>query len=83
MGKGDIVAELRDVWGRPAGNGVIRSDYEGIVLGRSHGVFFYAGQPILTMAVRDDDGEYFSIPKPAIIFDNSSISSICNYDYRL
>jgi hypothetical protein len=34
---------------------VIRSGYEGIVLGRSHGVFFYPGQPILVMAVRDDD----------------------------
>jgi len=55
VGKGDVVAEMRDVWGRPVGNGVIRSSYEGIVLGRTHGVYFYPGQPILTMAVRDGD----------------------------
>jgi predicted deacylase len=53
VGKGDVVAEMRDIWGRPVGNGVIRSSQEGIVLGRSHGIYFYPGQPILTMAVRD------------------------------
>lgn len=63
VGKGDIVAELRDVWGRPTGNGVIRSGYEGIVLGRSHGVFFYPGEPILIMAVRDDDASIAPYPK--------------------
>ncbi len=55
VGKGDVVAEIRDVWGRPVGNGVIRSSHEGIVLGRTHGVYLYPGQPILTMAVRDGD----------------------------
>ena len=50
-----VVAEMLDVWGRPVGNGVIRSSHEGIVLGRTHGVYFYPGQPILTMAVRDGD----------------------------
>ena len=55
VGKGDVVAEMRDVWGRPVGNGVIRSSHEGIVLGRAHGVYLYPGQPIMTMAVRDGD----------------------------
>jgi predicted deacylase len=55
VGKGDVVAEMRDVWGRPVGNGVIRSSHEGLVLGRSNGVYFYPGQPIMTMAVRDGD----------------------------
>jgi predicted deacylase len=63
VGKGDIVAELRDVWGRPTGNGVIRSGYEGLVLGRSHGVFFYPGQPILVMAVRDDEANVAPYPQ--------------------
>lgn len=63
VGKGDVVAELRDVWGRPTGNGFIRSGYEGIVLGRSHGVFFYPGQPIYVMAVRDDDASIAPYPK--------------------
>jgi predicted deacylase len=55
VGKGEVVAEIRDVWGRPVGNGVLRSAYDGIVLGRAHGVFRYPGQPIMTMAVRDGD----------------------------
>jgi hypothetical protein len=63
VGKGDVVAELRDVWGRATGNGVIRSGHEGIVLGRSHGVFFYPGQPILVMAVRDDDASIAPYPR--------------------
>ena len=63
VGKGDVVAELKDVWGRPTGNGVIRSGHEGIVLGRSHGVFFYPGQPILVMAVRDDEASIAPYPQ--------------------
>ena len=62
VGKGDVVAEMWDIWGRPVGNGVIRSSQEGIVLGRAHGVYFYPGQPILTMAVRD--GGSLTAPYP-------------------
>ncbi len=52
--KGDPVAETRDVWGRPHNSGVIRSEYEGFVIGREHGIYFYPGNPILNMAVKDD-----------------------------
>jgi uncharacterized protein len=52
--KGQPVAEFRDIWGRPIGDGIIRSDYDGFVLGRSHGIFFYPGQEILHMAVPMD-----------------------------
>jgi predicted deacylase len=62
VGKGEVVAEMRDVWGRPVGNGVIRSSQEGIVLGRNSGVYFYPGQPIMTMAVRD--GGSLTAPYP-------------------
>ena len=65
VGKGDVVAEMRDVWGRPVGNGVIRSSHEGIVLGRSHGVYYYPGQPILTMAVRDSGSLTSPYPEAA------------------
>ncbi len=51
---GDPVAEVRDVWGRPLGEGLLRVEYDGFVMGRSHGIYFYPGQPVLGMAIRDD-----------------------------
>ncbi|MGW8250427.1 MAG: succinylglutamate desuccinylase/aspartoacylase family protein [Anaerolineales bacterium] len=49
--KGQPVAEVRDIWGRPIGDGVLHSEYDGFVLGRSHGIMFYPGQAVMTMAV--------------------------------
>jgi len=51
---GDPVAEIRDVWGRPIGDGVLRSEHEGFVVGRSHGIYFHPGDAVLCMAVKDD-----------------------------
>jgi predicted deacylase len=51
---GQPVAELRDVWGRPMSGGILRSDYDGFVIGRSQGIFFYPGDALLSMAIRDD-----------------------------
>jgi len=52
---GDPVAEIRDIWGRPLGDGLLRSDYDGFVIGRSHGIYYYPGQAVLGMAIRDDE----------------------------
>jgi len=51
---GDPVAEVRDIWGKPLGDGYLHSEYEGFVIGRSHGIFYYPGDPVYTLAVRDD-----------------------------
>jgi predicted deacylase len=51
---GDPVARLLDVWGRPLGDGLLRSEYDGFVMGRSHGIYFYPGDAVLGMAIRDD-----------------------------
>jgi len=51
---GDIVADILDIWGRPIGEGVLRSEYEGYVLGREHGIYYYPGEAVLSMAVRND-----------------------------
>jgi len=48
------VAEMRDVWGRPVGDGLLRSEYDGFVIGRSHGIYYYAGDAVLGTAIRDD-----------------------------
>jgi predicted deacylase len=51
---GDVVADVLDVWGRPLGSGVLRSECDGFVIGRSHGIFYYPGDKVLNMAIRDD-----------------------------
>jgi predicted deacylase len=51
---GDPVAELRDVWGRPLGDGLLRAEDDGFVIGRSHGIYFYPGNAVLGMAIRDE-----------------------------
>ena len=51
---GDPVAEVRDVWGRPLGEGLLRAEYDGFVIGRSHGIYFYPGDAVLGMAIRDE-----------------------------
>jgi predicted deacylase len=52
--QGDAVAECRDVWGRPIGSGIIQSEFDGFVIGRSHGIYYYPGDPILGLAIRDE-----------------------------
>jgi len=51
---GDPLAEVRDIWGRPLGDGPLRSEYDGFVIGRSHGIYFYPGDEALVLAIRDD-----------------------------
>jgi hypothetical protein len=48
------VAEVRDLWGRPLGDGWLRAEHDGFVIGRSHGIFYYPGDAVLGMAIRDD-----------------------------
>ena len=50
---GQPVAEICDIWGRPLGDGYVCSEEEGFVIGRSHGVFYYPGEAVLGMAVRN------------------------------
>jgi predicted deacylase len=51
---GDPVAEVRDIWGRPLGDGLLRAATDGLVLGRSPGIYYYPGDAVLGMAVRDE-----------------------------
>jgi hypothetical protein len=68
--QGDIVADVLDVWGRPLGEGVIRSEYDGFVLGREHGIYYYPGESILSMAVPNTTPVV--IPYPADYFKEKS-----------
>jgi predicted deacylase len=52
---GQPIAEIRDIWGRPIGEGLIYSPYDGFVIGRNHGIYYYPGQEIIILAIRDND----------------------------
>lgn len=54
---GDVVAELRDVWGRPVGEdgGRVRTEKDGWVINLRSGVGVYAKQAVMDLAVRDDE----------------------------
>ena len=51
--KGQPVAEVRDIWGRPTAEKVLTSDYDGWIIARSHGIIYYPGTEVYGMAVRD------------------------------
>ena len=51
---GQPVAEVRDIWGRPLGDGVLRATQKGFVMGRTHGIYYNEGDPVLTLAVPDE-----------------------------
>jgi predicted deacylase len=65
---GDPVAEVRDIWGRPLGDGILRSKYEGFVIGREHGIYYYPGDAVLNMAIRNNDP--LIVPYPEDYFKN-------------
>jgi predicted deacylase len=56
VAKGEPVARLADIYGRPLGenDGRIYSELDGIVLGVSQGAVCYQGDPLLSLAIRDD-----------------------------
>jgi uncharacterized protein len=51
---GDPIAEIRDIWGRPVAERVLRAECDGWIMGRTHGIVHYPGTEICGMGVRDD-----------------------------
>jgi predicted deacylase len=52
---GDPVAEMRDIWGRPLADNLLRTEYDGFVIGRAQGIYFYPGETVLYLSIRDED----------------------------
>jgi uncharacterized protein len=62
--KGDPIARYVDIYGRPiTGDGFIRTDYDGMVLGVCEGSAYFAGEHIATLAVRDDSEMILPFPE--------------------
>ncbi len=51
---GEAVAELRDVWGRPLPESPLRAEQDGFVFGRGFGIYYYPGDVVLHLAIRDE-----------------------------
>jgi predicted deacylase len=54
VSKGQPVAEVKDIWGRPIGEKILHSGHDGWIMARSHGVLYYPGADVYGMAIRDD-----------------------------
>src|SRR5262249_10832243 len=65
--KGDPIAEIRDIWGRPIGEKILHSECDGWIMGRTHGILHYPGTEICGMGIRDDLPTV--LPYPARYFD--------------
>lgn len=55
--EGQPLARMVDIYGQPLGedNGLLRSEHEGFVIGWQHGVVRYQGEPIMMLAIRDEN----------------------------
>lgn len=55
--KGDTIARLTDIYGRPLGpeDGLLRSEHDGYVVGLLPGTVYYENEPVIWMSVRDDN----------------------------
>jgi uncharacterized protein len=60
---GDPVASHMDIWGRPLEPPIIQAEHDGVVLGRTHGIYYYPGEHILIMGVRDEHELVAPYPK--------------------
>lgn len=49
--QGDLLAKLRDIWGRPQGE--LKAKHDGLVLSPAYGIYFYPGQTVVYMAIPD------------------------------
>jgi predicted deacylase len=52
---GEAVAELRDVWGRPLPESPLLAQHDGFVWGRGMGIYYYPGDTVLHLAIRDEN----------------------------
>jgi predicted deacylase len=54
---GEPIARLVDIFGRPVGNdnGLIRTEFDGTVLGLMQGAICYQNSPLISLAIRDEN----------------------------
>lgn len=55
FGRGDLLARMVDIYGRPLDRGDIVAQADGWLIGWSNGIAKYRGQPVASLAIRDDE----------------------------
>jgi predicted deacylase len=61
--QGQPLAEVRDIYGRPTGEKVLNSEFDGWVIGRHSGVVHYPGASLYSLAIRDELPNVVAYPK--------------------
>ncbi len=61
--KGQPIAKIMDILGRPLGDGYVRTDHDGYIIGLNMGVTIYRNDTIATMGIKDDAALVVQIPK--------------------
>lgn len=61
---GEEIATLSDIWGRPVGEGSVRTEREGWITGLTNGSLAYPHSALATLAVRDDEPLVARWPEP-------------------
>jgi len=63
--KGQPLVRMTNIFGQPLGedDGLLRSKYEGFVLGWFHGIVRYQGEPIMGLAIRDESSLLVPYPE--------------------
>ncbi len=61
---GDPVARMVDIYGRPVGSedGLLRTDYDGFVMGLFPGIAFYPNEAVMGLAIPDDSDLIVQVP---------------------
>ncbi|MBN2472577.1 MAG: succinylglutamate desuccinylase/aspartoacylase family protein [Anaerolineae bacterium] len=63
--KGQPVARITDIYGRPVGpeDGILRTEYEGYVVGQMQGNVYYENESVLWLAVKDNSDLLLPYPE--------------------
>lgn len=64
--KGDIIAEIVDIFGRPLEKGIIKTEIEGYVFMMKEGILVYSNQVLCWIATKDDQPMVNIWPKKVI-----------------
>lgn len=63
ISQGQPLAAIRDIWGRPTGEKVLKSEFDGWVIGRHNSVVHYPGASLYSLAIRDELPSVQAYPK--------------------
>jgi predicted deacylase len=61
--KGQAIAKITDIHGRPLGDGLVRTEHDGIMIALRSEMTIYQNDPVSEMGVKDDEDILAPMPK--------------------